>query len=147
MRTLRDTMLRLQDAASSGVISEDEFKLAVRERSGRTLSQTGNLRPKRGWIGSEVNGERVSPASNAVSRPYSRSVKAYDGKPAPEVQERDIRVKYDRQMVAMGCRSALVKVVKNPHKGCAVTCFQAALRKALENGSLQEQLNAAASGE
>lgn len=111
MRTLRDMMLRLQTAVSKGLITEDEYKLAIRERSGRTLSQAGNLRPKRGWIGTEVNGERVMAASNAVSRPYSRSVKIYNGKPAAEVQERDLRIAYDRQMVAAGCRSALVKQV------------------------------------
>jgi len=128
MKTLRSEMLRLQTALRQGLIGKDEYKIAVRERTGRTINSRGRLLPKRGWVGTEVNGERVIAASNAVSRPYSRSVKAYDGKPAPEVQERDIRIRYDREMVAMGCRSTLVKVVKGKS---GVTAMRTALTTAL----------------
>lgn len=112
MRTLRNEMLRLQMALTQGLIAESEYKLAVRERAGRTLSQSGRLLPKRSWIGTEVNGERAISASQAAQRGHSRSVKLWKGKPAPEVQERDLRIAYDRQMVAAGCRSTLVRVVK-----------------------------------
>jgi hypothetical protein len=105
-------MLVLQGHLAAGRITKDEYKTAVKERSGRTISQTGRLLPKRAWIGTEVNGERALPASQASQRGMSRSVKHYNGKPAPEVQERDLLIAYDRERVAMGCRSALVKVVK-----------------------------------
>lgn len=112
MRTLQREMLRLQGLLAIGAITKDEYKLVLVERSGRTISQTGRLLPKRAWIGTEVNGERALPASNANQRGMSRSVKLWNGKPAPEVQERDLKIAYDRSRVAMGCRSALVKVVK-----------------------------------
>lgn len=112
MQTLRDAMLVLQGHLAAGRITEDEYKDAVRERAGRLLGGSGRLLPKRAWIGTEVNGERALPASQAAQRGHSRSVKLYSGKPAPEVQVRDMQIAYDRERVAMGCRSALVKVVK-----------------------------------
>jgi hypothetical protein len=112
MRTLREQMLKLQGARATGLISDDEYKQAVRERLGRTISSTGQLLPKRAWIGTEVNGERAVPASQANQRGMSRSVKLWNGKPAPEVVERDLRIAYDRERIAMGFGSVLVKVVK-----------------------------------
>lgn len=112
MRTLKDEMLTLESALRTGLISEDEHKQAVRERAGRLLGSSGRLLPNRGWVGTEVNGERAVPASQAAQRGHSRSVKLWNGKPAAEIQVRDMRIAYDRERVAMGCRSALVKVVK-----------------------------------
>jgi hypothetical protein len=132
MRTLRDAMLTLQGALRAGVISEDEYKAAVRERSGRMLGSSGRLLPKRGWIGTEVNGERALPASQSAQRGHARSVKLWNGKPAPEVQLRDMQIAYDRERVAMGCRSALVRVVKGVSKqGEPVTALAVALSAAV----------------
>lgn len=93
MRTLRDEMLRLQGALRTGVIGEDEYEQALAERSGRTISQTGRLLPKRGWVGTEVNGERATMASQSVQRGHSRSVKLDKAKSAPEVRARDMLIK------------------------------------------------------
>jgi len=146
MQTLRDAMLVLQGHLTAGRITEDEYKQAVRERLGRTLSQSGRLLPKRAWIGTEVNGERALPASQASVKPYSRSTKLWTGKPAPEVQERDFRIRYDREMVAAGCRSALVKVVKGNAR--PVTAMQIAMDhgdKAVEVADVMAMLKAAVS--
>jgi hypothetical protein len=93
MRTLRDEMLRLQGALREGLVTEDDYKLAVRERGGRMLGQGGRLLPKRAWIGTEVNGERAMPASQASQRGHSRSVKLDKGKRAPEIRARDMLIK------------------------------------------------------
>jgi hypothetical protein len=112
MKMLKRELLKLQGAVKAGLISDQEYKQAVRERAGRMLTSSGRLVPKRAWIGTEVNGERAMPASQIGQRGMSRSTKLWSGKPAPEIQVRDMQIAYDRERVAAGCRSALVKVVK-----------------------------------
>lgn len=147
MRTLRDQMLALQGALSAGLITKAQYREAMRDRQGLLLQPNGRLARKRSRIGTEVNCERVSPASQSGQRGHSRSVKLWNGKPAPEVQIRDMQIAYDAERVAMGCRSALVRVVKGNER--PVTAMQIALEHAdgpVEVVDVMAMLKAAVSG-
>jgi hypothetical protein len=112
MKTLQSELLRLQNLVRTGVISKDEYQQVLRERRGLTLQPSGRLAAKRNWIGTEVNGERATPASQGTQRGHSRSVKLWKGKPAPEITAWNAMVKADRILIAAGQRSVLVKVIK-----------------------------------
>ena len=94
MKTLAKSLLRLQTLRSQGVITDAEYAQVMAERRSRMVNSRGRL------------------VDEVVQRSVSRSVKHWDGKPAPEVQTRDMQIAYDRERVAMGMRSALVRVVK-----------------------------------
>jgi hypothetical protein len=93
MRTLQHELLRLQRIVTTGVISEDEYQQVITERRGRTLTARGNLAIKR--KSQPTAFDSGQPASLGVQRSISRSVKPWDGKAAPEVQLRDMQIKWN----------------------------------------------------
>lgn len=110
MTTLKEALLTLQGHLAAGRITQKEYDQAVRERAGRTITQYGTLRAKK--KSQPTAFDSGMPASLGVQRSMSRSCKVDSGKPAPEVQVRDMKIAYDRDRVAMGCNSVLTKVVK-----------------------------------
>ena len=93
----------------------ESYKVADRERRGCLVTQRGRIIRKR-----KVGGQYVSQATNidhgvSVTRRPTVQVK-----PAPEIAAWNAMVKADRVLVSMGCRSALVKVVKGVRSATAM---------------------------
>lgn len=104
---MANTKRELELALAQAESILESAKVADRERSGCLITQRGRIIRKR-----KVGGQYVSQLKNidhgvsGTQRPIVQVV------PSPEIRAWDAMVKADRAMVAMGCRSALVKVIK-----------------------------------
>lgn len=109
-RLTMDELAHRRDVAALFAAAEstlESAKVADREKSGCLVTQSGRIIRKR-----KVAGQYVSQARNidhGVSVTHRPLVQV---KPAAEVRAWDAMVAADRVLVAAGCRSALVKVVK-----------------------------------
>lgn len=119
----RLTVLELADAraemalAAAAESTLESAKVADRERSGCLVTQRGRIIRKR-----KVAGQYVSQARNIDHGVSVTQRPVVQVKPAPEVAAWDAMVKADRVLVRMGCRSALVKVIKDVPKSTAIQC-------------------------
>lgn len=91
------------------------FKIADRERSGCLVTQRGRLIRKRKREGAYVSEVKSTLHSASVTQRSQVQVQ-----PGVEVRAWNAMVKADRVLVAMGCRSALVKVIKGVRSATAL---------------------------
>lgn len=83
-------------------------EIADRERSGCLLAASGRIVRKR----KQSDGQYASVVKSTLHSVSTTSKPQVQVKPGAEVLAWDAMVKADRVLVAAGCRSALVKVVK-----------------------------------
>lgn len=107
LAALRDR--RALDAAVESTLASAD--IADRERSGLLMRGNGTLVRKRKRDGVYVSAVKSTARGVSVtSKPQVQVV------PGAEVRAWDAMVKADRRMVALGCRSMLVKVVKGERR-------------------------------
>lgn len=146
---LKQALTGLERLNSAGVVSDDDYALALRERRGRVLvgNRLALRRSRQGIAASESRDERpqrVEPFGGeamrcrrhgAIKPPVVLQGKAKAAMRDDVLIRRDELIKVDRALVADGFKSMLVKVVKGKRP-------QTAMAMAVP-GSIMEQIKAA----